>query len=105
VKKVREQFRHLKSDTKKKAAEVLRGRNRTGGGEWEEADMDEIQQNLADFLEWEKKILKVVGVCGIFGIAGGLDTSLEVSCTATDMVQNSLYKVYLYVTNTSCMAI
>jgi len=53
----------------------------TGGGEVDEISMDAILSKLIDITVWEKKVVQMIGVTGLVGIFGGIDTSIEQAVT------------------------
>lgn len=79
----------MKSETKKKASAAIKAHHKTGGGEWEESDMDQIEESLAGFLAWEKKMVRLIGVEGILGIPDGIDTSDPSSFSTNDLNENA----------------
>lgn len=69
-----------KSRVKAKVRSALRERGKTGGGEADRISMSEIEELLADIISAnEKKVMNLLGPTCLFGIDGGLDTSLPVT--------------------------
>ncbi len=69
-----------KSRVKAKVRSSLRERGKTGGGEADRISMTEIEELLADIITSnEKKVMNLLGATCLFGIEGGLDTSVPVT--------------------------
>jgi len=57
----------------------MRQQEMTGGSESEEVSMDDILSKLVDITEWKTKVVTMIGVTGLIGITGGIDTSIPKS--------------------------
>lgn len=69
----------FKSRVKAKVRAGIRERGKTGGGEADHIPMDEVEVLLADMISAnERKVMHMLGATCIFGVKGGLDTSVPV---------------------------
>jgi hypothetical protein len=77
IKQVKDQWVDLKSKIKTKAANMLKEREKTGGGQvdYDLLSMDDIEEKLDNLLTFEKKIVRTNGKDWLLGIEGGLDTA------------------------------
>lgn len=67
----------FKSRVKAKIRNALRERGKTGGGESNRISMSEIEEVLADIITANDiKVMRLLGPTCLFGIDGGVDTSL-----------------------------
>jgi len=88
---IQAKFVDLKSNTKKKAANILKAMKRTGGGEREdEGDWDELMDSIYSLDYHEKIMTKLMGREGVLGITGfNLDSSAATALPIVDFPPDS----------------
>ena len=80
VDEIRRKWDDLKSRTKKKANDVKKDRQKTGGGEREEPDLTEFEQ----------RVINLIGTTVVYGLKGGIDTDDATVSVSTEQINRSV---------------